>query len=133
LVTEEGAVRSAVLGWGMAVALGLAACGGSSRVATTTTPASPTTSTPSTLTRTTAPATTTTSPPAPATTGTAANPGGWPKQVRINFITSCTLTSGGQTNRCGCVADKLSKEIPAAQVDSVPVTDPRVQAALKSC
>jgi hypothetical protein len=31
------------------------------------------------------------------------------------------------------VADKLSKEIPAAQVDSVPVTDPRVQAALKSC
>ena len=61
------------------------------------------------------------------------HPAGWPQQLRINFIVSCTLTTGGQTSRCGCMADKLSKEIPADQVDSLPPDDPRVQAALKSC
>ncbi len=81
-------MRIRLLGWGVAAAVGLAACGSGA---------------------------------------------GWPKQVRINFITSCTLTSGGQTNKCGCAADKLSREIPAAQAGSLPPDDPRVQAALKSC
>jgi hypothetical protein len=98
-----------MLGWGVAAAVGLAACGAGGRVATRTS---------------TSPAT---------TSGTAANPAGWPKQVRIDFITSCTLTSGGQTNKCGCAADKLSRELPAAQAGSLPPGDPRLQAALKSC
>lgn len=85
-------MRSGVLGLGVAAAVGLVACGGSSHTTA-----------------------------------------GWPKQVRINFITSCTLTSGGQTERCGCMADKLSKEIPANKIDSTPPDDPRVRAALKTC
>jgi hypothetical protein len=102
-------MRIRLVGWGVAAVVGLAACGSADRVATRT------------------------STPATTTSGTAANPTGWPKQVRIDFITSCTLTSGGQTDRCGCAADKLSKEIPAAQAESLPPDDPRVQAALKSC
>ena len=87
-------MRIRLLGWAVVGVVGLAACGGGSRVA---------------------------------------NPAGWSKQVRINFITSCTLTTGGQTTRCGCMADKLSKEIPAQQADSLAPDDPRFQAALKSC
>ena len=102
-------MRITLLGWGVAAAVALAACGSGSRVQPTK------------------------SAPATTTSGTAANSGGWPKQVRINFITSCTLTSGGQTTKCGCMADKLSKEIPASKIESVPPDDPRIKAALKSC
>jgi hypothetical protein len=68
----------------------------------------------------------------PASTNSAPA-GGWPAQVRANFVNACTVTSGGNASVCGCVADKLAAEIPVSQVDSLAADDPRVRQALQAC
>lgn len=71
-----------------------------------------------------------------ATRATAPGKGGasrWPAYVRTSFVNACTVTSGGQAQACGCIADRLARSIPVSQLPHVELADRRLYRAIAAC
>jgi hypothetical protein len=66
---------------------------------------------------------------AAATAKTSPDP--WSPGARSSFISGCAENMVGV--ECGCLADRLERQVPADQAQSLAGDDPRVHAATQSC